>query len=262
MKKDSTVRIYQGLNALFFLGMVVVNALANILPINNQATGEISDKYPNLFVPAGITFAIWGVIYVALALFILYQSGLLSGKSGIHKQAVMNIGPWFIISSFANMAWIFLWHYNFVYLSLIAMALILFSLIMIQSKVNKQDIRGREQWFCQIPFSIYFGWITVATIANVTAALVNADWTRFGLSQSVWTIIMIGIAAVITLIHLLRKKDIAYGFVIIWSFAGIFIKHVTTFETNYLGIILALSLCTGMILAVTIFSKIRWFYAK
>ncbi|MDD5018124.1 MAG: tryptophan-rich sensory protein [Eubacteriales bacterium] len=262
MKKISTVCLFQGLNVLFFLGMVVVNALANILPINNQTTGEISDKYPNLFVPAAITFAIWGVIYVALALFMLYQSGILTGKSGVHKQSVMDIGPWFIISSLANMAWILLWHYNFVYLSLIAMALILYSLIRIQIKVNRQDIRRNTRWFCQIPFSIYFGWITVATIANVTAALVNAGWTRFGLPEAGWTIIMISIAAVITLIHLLLKKDIAYGLAIIWAFAGIFIKHVTTFETSYPGVVLTISLCTGMIVVVMFFSKTRWSSVK
>ena len=254
MKKDS-FKLLQSLNVLFFIGMVTVNALANSLPINNQTTGEISDKYPNLFVPAAITFAIWGVIYIMLALFILYQLGLFTKKSGVHRQSVEEVGPWFMISSIANIAWIFSWHYDLIYISLAVMVLLLISLIRIQSKVNKPEMTKSEQWFCQIPFSIYFGWITVATLANVTAVLIYSGWTPLGLPESVWAIIMIGIAAVIALVHLLVKKDLAFGLATIWAFAGIFIKHISTFEANHPGVILTLSICTGMIVVVTFFSK-------
>lgn len=256
MTKTST-KLYQLFNVLMFAGVIVVNALANILPINNQTTGALSDKYPNLFTPAAITFAVWGVIYALLALFILYQSGVFTAKSKTHIASVRRIGPWFIISSIGNMAWIFLWHYMRVGLSLVAMLVILVSLIVIQLKINKPGISAGERWFSQIPFSVYFGWITVATVANVTAALVNAGWGRFGLSEPLWTTIMIGIAAVIALAHILTRKDIAFGAVIVWAFAGIFIKHMTTFNAAYPGVLWTLGVAAGLVILAVIVSAVR-----
>lgn len=252
MIKRSTLRIYQAMNIIAFVGIIVVNALANILPINNQTTGALSDKYPNLFTPAAVTFAVWGVIYLLLALFILYQSGLFTPGTKSHIEAVQRIGPWFVFSCIGNIVWIFLWHYMLVGLSLIAMLLILVSLIVMQLKVNKPNLGAGERWFCQIPISVYFGWITVATVANVTAVLVDAGWGQFGMSEAFWTMIMIGIAALISLIHILYKKDVAFGVVILWAFAGIFTKHMTAFDATYPGVLWTLGVMAALVVIVSI----------
>ena len=226
------------------------------MPLNGQETGAISDKYPNLFVPAGITFAVWGVIYLMLALFILYQTGIFTRKSGAHLEVVAKLKWWFIVSCVGNAVWIFMWHYDLIHLSLVAMLVILASLIAIQTKYSASSADKKETWFFYVPFGIYFGWITVATIANVTAVLVHNHWNGFGLSDSVWTIILLLIAAVITLIRTLWQKDIAYALVIIWAFAGVLIKHTTVFETQFPPVIWTVGICIALIAVAVLVSSL------
>jgi len=256
--KEKSIVSYQAVNIILFLAMIVVNALANILPLNGQETGAISDSYPNLFVPAGITFAVWGVIYVLLALFILYQTGIFTRKSNTHPAVVENVGWWFALSSLANVAWIFFWHYNLIHLSLIAMLVILLSLIVIHLKYAAVSEDKQETWFFKVPFSVYFGWITVATIANVTAVLVNDGWDGFGLPGSLWTVIMIAVAAIITLMVTVIRRDLAYPLVIIWAFTGIIIKHTTVFNMQYSGVVWTAGICIAVVvlgMAVAIWKR-------
>ena len=137
MKENSFVQI-KIWNMITFILMVVVNALANILPINGITTGGVSDSYPNLFAPAGITFVIWGVIYLLLGAFILYQFGAFKGKKGYNLDSVERISVYFIVSSIANVAWIFSWQYKIIPLSMVLMIVILVTLIMAYSKINKE----------------------------------------------------------------------------------------------------------------------------
>lgn len=213
------------LNLLVFVLMVTVNALANILPIGGMNTGAVSDAYPNLFAPAGITFSIWGVIYILLLLYVLYSLGVF-GKKGGFEAAKSVSGP-FIISSLANAAWIFSWHYRIIPLSLALMAVILVSLMSAYVRIQKQELTGAEKVFVRLPFSVYFGWITVASIANVTTFLVDIGWRGFGISEIVWMGIALTAALIIGAATTLRFRDWAYGLVILWAFAGIYIKHVS-----------------------------------
>ncbi|MEI7885029.1 MAG: tryptophan-rich sensory protein [Clostridia bacterium] len=215
--------------ALTFVLMVVVNALANILPINNKGTGEISDFYKNLFAPAGLTFAIWGVIYLTLALYSLYQFGLLSNKNKPLKEALIKkIGVYFSISSLANTLWIFSWHYQIIPLSMLLILVVLACLIMINRAIVKEKLNSNEQLYLGLPFSIYFGWITVAVIANFTTLLVSLSWKGFGISETIWTVIIILVGLIISAATIIRNRDFAYGLVIIWAYAGIWLKHTST----------------------------------
>ncbi|MGO1820195.1 MAG: tryptophan-rich sensory protein, partial [Senegalia sp. (in: firmicutes)] len=170
-----------------YIAMIVTNALANILPINGLTTGEVSDSFENLFAPAGLTFSIWGLIYLLLGLYSLYQAGLFRDNNR-RAKLLNSIGIIFSISSIANAAWIFSWHYKVLSLSILLMLVILISLITIVKKINKEKLFMKEKLFISLPFSIYFGWITVATIANITAFLVDIGWNQFGLSEVFWTI--------------------------------------------------------------------------
>lgn len=233
MDKNNGIGI-KVLVALTYVLMVTVNALANILPINGIGTGAVSDSYPNLFAPAGVTFAIWGVIYLLLAGYTLYQFGLFQyGKSLVQENQFKKIGLYFSISSVANALWIFSWHYMRLSLSMVLMVVILISLIMIIQEIKKAELSTRDRIFVKIPFSVYFGWITVATIANVTALLVSLGFNGFGISEVVWTVVIIAVGLVIAGATILINKDIAYGLVIIWAYAGILIKH--TSETGFAG---------------------------
>lgn len=218
-----------------FILMVLVNALANILPINNITTGEVSDLYPNLFVPTPITFSIWGVIYLLLLFFVIYQSRNLF--KGIETP---NISMFFVLSCFANTLWIFAWHYQQIFLSLVFMVILFFLLLLIYLTLQKErGTRTRREWFfLQLPFSVYFSWITVATIANVTAFLVSIGLRGEEFTQSFWTVVLILIASFIGVLMLLRRKDIPYNLVIIWALLGIIINRIDS-QPIYFSIIIA-----------------------
>lgn len=227
MKKREPQIILSILNFLFFLGTVIVNGLATTLPINNKTTGELSDQYPNLFVPVGLTFSIWGLIYILLAIFVIYNLVLVFRKDERGLEPFRKIGYLFIISSILNIGWIFAWQYEILPLSLVFMLLLLGCLLTIYLRlgVGQKGPARKEQYLVRLPFSIYLGWITVATIANITALLVNYGWNKFGLSEQFWAVAVIVVAVGIALSILVRRQDIFYCLVVDWALLGIWIKR-------------------------------------
>jgi hypothetical protein len=241
--------------AVTYLAMIASNALANILPINNITTGDVSDSYSNLFAPAGITFSIWGVIYTLLAIYTFYQFKSWKNNSDLFKR----VGLYFSISSLANVLWIFSWHHQYIGLSVLIISLILLLLIRINNITKEAKLSKKESLIVKAPFSIYFGWITVATIANITTYLVSINWDGFGLQDSLWTILVLIFGAVIGLLGILRERNLFYGLVFIWAYIGILIKHMSDsgFNGEYLNIIFTLVACLSafVIAEIFIFSK-------
>jgi hypothetical protein len=247
------------LNLLGFLGTVIVNGLANALPINNKTTGELSDQYPNLFVPAGLTFSIWGLIYVLLAVFVIYQLIMVIKKDAQRSSFIEKIGPLFFIASLANIAWIFAWHYEMVPLSLVIMLLLLGCLIAIYLRLNigKSAAPKTEKYLVHLPFSIYLGWITIATIANVTALLVYINWNTFGLGEQFWAVTVIAVGIAIALSILFTRKDIFYCLVVDWALLGILIKRLSVDTVPAQGVIITAIVGLVVISAAIIIQLIR-----
>ncbi len=217
--------------AATYLIMVIVNALANAIPINGVTTGQVSDAYPDLFAPASITFSIWGLIYLLLAGYILYQFGFFQADRGASRgDLFQKIGIYFAISSVANALWIFAWHNFVIWLSLLLMIVVLICLIQIATRLSEEEFSFKEKTFIRLPFSIYFGWISVATIANVTTFLVSIGWGGFGLPDQFWMVLILLVGAAIGIARMRRDMDIAYGLVIVWAYAGILIKHISPAE--------------------------------
>ena len=217
------------LNLVGFLGTIIVNALANVLPINNRTTGAISDLYPNLFTPAGLTFSIWGLIYVLLAIFVIYQLIPSVRKDAQKVDFVQRIGPFFFISCLANIGWMFAWHYQNIALSLVLMLILLGCLLMIYLRlsIGTTEVTRNRKYLVYLPFSIYLGWITVATIANVTALLVDQNWGTFGLGEQFWAVAVIIVGIGIALSMLFTRKDIYYCLVVDWALLGILLKRLS-----------------------------------
>ena len=237
---------------LTYLIMVTVNALANTLPIGGVTTGEISNFYPNLFAPIGFTFAIWGVIYLLLGAYVLYQLGLFQKKKNKKREELFeSIAPYFIASSIANTLWIFAWHNKLIFLSLLLMLVILYCLIKIANILRNRKFDSQEKLLIFAPFTIYFGWITVATIANVTTFLVSIRWYGFGLAEDQWTAIILLIGAVIGIVKIIRDSDLLYGLVFLWAYFGIFIKHISPseFDSEY-GLIITTAPITIVMLVI------------
>lgn len=214
--------------AVAFGVMVLINAAANILPINGNSSAQVSDSYPNLFAPAGYTFAIWGVIYLLLGLYSAWQLGYMrNNRSRLSQKTIDEITPLYIMSSVFNVAWIFAWHYRIIWLSLVLIIGMLICLIQINNLLYKEKFSLQERLLVKAPFSIYFGWLTVATIANVCVWLVSSGWDGFGQSDQFWMVSVLIIGAVIGIATMVRNTDCAYGAVIVWAFGGILVKHLS-----------------------------------
>lgn len=241
------IKTLKYLNLIFFILMIVINTLANILPLGHGNTGDISSKYQNLFTPAPITFSIWGIIYLLLCIFIVYQLDLLDNQM-FTKTILVLIGPWFIISCIMNIGWIFSWHYDVIWLSLLFMLGLLFSLIMISAKFSptivEQTSGVSETTFlaklCFYTFDIYLGWIAVATIANVIVLLIKLSWNGFGVTDQIWTILIIFVGALLGILFVLFGHRYMSAVAIIWAYCGILIKHISMsgFAGKYPSIII------------------------
>jgi benzodiazapine receptor len=242
--------IRQSVNVVAVIATIVANGLANALPLNGQTTGEISDRFQVYFVPAGYVFSIWGLIYLGLILFAVYQA--LPGQRD--NPRLSRIGYLFALSCVANIAWLFLWHYEQFPLTLVAMLslLALLMAIYVRLGIGRVAAPTSERWFVHLPFSIYLGWVTVATIANVTSVLDYWSWGGWGISAEVWTVIMLIAGAGIASVVSLTRGDVAYMLVIMWAFAGIAIKHVDTpvvaVAAWIMTAVVALMLAVGIIL--------------
>lgn len=213
----------QTANLVTVIIALTVNILASALPLNGQNTGEISDRFQVYFVPAGYVFAIWGIIYLGWIAFTIYQ--FRSGQKG--SPRLRKLGYLFALSNLANAAWLFCWHFNNFGLSVLVMLTLLGLLIAsyLRLNINQVSVTRAERWSVDIPFSIYLGWITVATVANMTDWLYLVNWNGFGIPAMTWAVIMIAVASIVGLAMALLRRDAAYLFVLVWSFIGIAVKQ-------------------------------------
>ena len=233
-------------NIIAFVFTVIINSLAGSTTlIGGVNTAQISDLNSTLITPAGYVFSIWGIIYVLLGVFVIFQA-LSSQKE---KEYTKKIGWLFVLSSIINIAWLFLWQYKFLSFSVVLMFLLLATLIMIYLRlgIGKSPVTLRERLATHVPFSVYLGWITIASIANVSAALVSVNWNGFGIGPSIWASLIIIVALLIALLVIATRKDIAYSLVIVWALIGIAVKQsgnqniVTLTEASAIVILLALA---------------------
>ena len=211
---------------LLFAGVIAVNALANILPINGYNTGQISAFYPNAFVPAGFTFSIWGVIYLLLLSYTIGYTYYTLKQEQYPKAFafIERINIYFLLTCVFNMSWIVAWHYLQIELSVVIMLLFLITLIQLFLKSNTMAgaLTSTQKIILQTPFIVYLGWISVATIANSTALLVAYQWNGFGMPPVYWSAAMILIAIVLAAVMLIKFKAIPFALVVAWALWGIY----------------------------------------
>jgi hypothetical protein len=214
------------LNILAVIVTIVVNGLAVALPLNGRSTASISDSFHVLFVPAGYVFSIWGIIYIGLIVYAIYQ--VLPAVRD--NQRIRQLDGWFLLSNVANSSWIFFWHYGVYLMTVVMMLVLLVSLIVIFLRlgIGQVKVNAAEKWSVHLLFSIYLGWITVATIANITDLLAYWQWNGWGVSAAVWTVIMLAAGVIIAGLMSLTRGDIAYLAVLVWAFTGIWNKQSGT----------------------------------
>jgi translocator protein len=216
------------LNIIAFIAMLTLNFLSNSLPLNGKNPAQLSDQWPNFFVPAGLTFAIWGIIYTLLIVWIVVQiiSFFRDKSKEIIFPNIQQIGYLFLLTCFFNMAWLFAWHWEQLILSLILMIGLFVSLLLLNEKIRSgRQKLNNQQKFSHATFTIYQGWISIALIANVTAILVNYQWSGWGIAPQMWATIMIVIGTLIAAFMVFSRNQIFHGLVVIWALYGIYFKR-------------------------------------
>ncbi len=219
--QKSLSKTVQIVNIVAFAAVLTVNFLSNALPLNGRTAAEVSDALPSYFTPAGYTFSIWGLIYTALLGFIIYQA-LPAQRS---NALIGKIGWAFALSSVANIAWLFAWHYGAYTLSVLFMLSLLVTLIFIYRRLEigkpNPALPLKDKLLVQFPFSLYLGWITVATIANISSVINYLGWDGFGIAEPTWAAIMMLVAVVVAGLLLFNRQNLAYAGVLVWALFGI-----------------------------------------
>jgi benzodiazapine receptor len=237
--------LLQSLNVAVFAVTVIVNGLASSLSLNGVTTAEVTDLYFTLVTPAGYVFSIWGVIYSLLLIFAVFQAL----PSQREKPFLQQINVLFILSGVLNGLWLFLWHYDQIVLSVALMFALLATLIAVYLRlgIGKASVTLKEKAFVHSPFSVYLGWITVASIANVASALVSIQWDGFCLASETWAMLLIAVALLITLAVIATRKDIAYSLVLVWALVGIAVN-----QSAYQNIVLAATVSAIVIIVALV----------
>jgi len=234
--------------ALSVVGMITMNALANILPFFGRGTGEVSALYPTLVTPAGYVFAIWGLIYIALLAYSAAQF-----IKPLAADPLPDALAWpLIVSNVANVVWLLLWHSLNIYWSVPVMLVLLGSLIVAYRIARRDKTRvpsALERWAVRAPLGLYLGWVSVATIANVSGALYAAKWTGWGIPAEWWGVVVLVVGAVLAFLGLLRERDGVFAGVFVWAFAGIAVASASSLVRVTAGA-LAIAIAVGIVVSV------------
>lgn len=213
-------------NIIAFIATVCINYLSNTGAINNTTIGEVSASMNTLFTPAGYAFSIWGLIYLLLLGFVVYQSRSLF--TSVRDNAfILKTGWWFVLSCVANMVWVTFWLYGYISFSIISMFVLLYSLlkIVVNNSMELWDAPISVITFLWWPFVFYSGWVTVASIANVAAYLSSISWDGWGFSETSWTVLMIIIAGIINLAVTWKRNMREFALVGVWALVAIAIAN-------------------------------------
>jgi hypothetical protein len=224
MKKASKRLVFANVVGLALV--LAVNYLSNALPLNGKTPAQLSDQYPNLFTPAGLTFSIWGVIYTWLLVWAGFQIAAIPNRSVAERvePTLQRIGWLFAATCAFNIAWLLAWHWEQVGLSVAVMVALLATLLRINERLHAAPTTRFERWAVQIPFGIYQGWITVALIANIAAFLVAGGWSGGG-AAPIWAMAMAIVGAALAVWALIRQNNVGHALAVAWALVGIFSKR-------------------------------------
>ena len=249
MRNTKTLSVF---NTMCFILAFLISNLSQLGIFGNKNIGDISHQYETLFTPSGTTFAIWGLIYLSLFVFCFYHlaKAFNSAESNQFNKYTQSIQYYFVINNLAASAWVIAWLNEQLALSVILMLVQLITLLIINIRLNLYN--PHTSWtvklITQMPMSIYFAWICVASIANISAWLVSVNWNGAGISAAYWTIILIGLSALLTLFIIFVRRNLFFALVVLWALFGIMQKNKDAGPVLYQNIIQAA--ITGMVIIV------------
>jgi translocator protein len=241
-------------NIVAFITTLIVNGLSNTTLIGGKTTAEVSNSYPTLITPAGYVFAIWGIIYILLGVFLVYQALPSQKDKPFQKQ----VSVLFILTSVFNIVWLFFWQNELLPVSVAVIIAFLASLIAIYLRLNigKSNVSLKEKLCVHVPFSVYLGWVTIATIANISVTLVSVGWDGFGVSLQTWAILVLAVALILDLAVVATRRDIAYSFVFIWALVGIGVNQAANPSIVLTSEIAVIIIAVELVITIA-FSRLR-----
>jgi hypothetical protein len=237
-----------------FVFVLVMNVVASALPLSGLSVGGVSDKYTTLFAPIDFTFGIWGLIYLGLTIYTFTQLFT-------DNQVIQRITPWLIFANIFNGSWIIAWRLEWLLVSSLILAGLLFCLYKINKETTTKSTSFEQTITIRLPFEIYFGWVTVATIANISSFLVQLGFQDgYLLDAQTWTVAILVVATLIGTATALVNSSPAYSLVLLWAFYGIYSRHISPFEWNlqYPNIILATQILMPVLGVVSVVAGVRW----
>ncbi len=214
VKKTSSLRWIVLISVLL---NIAVNVLSNYFLINGKTIEEITRHYDNMFTPAGFTFSIWGIIYLSYLAYAFYQLLPSQRANPIYDR----LAPGFIMANILGSVWLIVFSYELISLSLLVIITLLITAIILFRKVNEAASPKKCRKSIIIPFSLLFGCISVATLANFSAWLVYMGWAGGEQEQRTWTVMLILIAIAAGVYVSLKYKDWLYPLVVVWACLGI-----------------------------------------
>lgn len=239
----------QILNGVALIVTIIINYLSNTGIFNGNTMASVSGEYQNLFTPAGYAFSIWGLIYLGLLGFVIYYGRSLFKSDIKEDNTVTQIGWWFFISCGANSLWVVAWLYEYTLISVFLMIILLFSLlkIVVNTKMELHNAPLKKFLFLWWPFCFYSGWISVALIANVAAYLTKIGWNGWGISETIWAVIMIVVAAVVNIFMIWNRNMREFALVLVWALIAIAVANQNENE---------IVVWTAIIVAILVFINI------
>jgi hypothetical protein len=258
MKKFKALAVF---NAVCFLIQIAAAYLIQSAAFNTKSVGDVSDRYESLFTPAGMTFAIWGVIYTLLGMFCLYHIVIAfkHDKDDPSNDDLLKIGNLFILVNLAGAAWMWVWVNEYMIASVVLIYLQLLCLGSIHKRLNMYDPMrsAASKLSTMVPLSVYFGWMTIASIANSSSYLAATGWDGFGIAETYWAVIMIGIAVIITLVVIIGFRNYYFGLPIAWGLYGISVKRSGAGDLSNHVVVIASIIALAVILLACLVQIIR-----
>lgn len=259
MKIHTENKIINIFASIQFLLMVLFSLSDVFDPINHITIGEVANKYKVLFMPAGYTFSIWILIYILLAIHVFYIYKTIIKNKESQFYLINRTGKWFCVASFFTVIWIQVWHYEMIELSLIVMLCILGALIMVNKYTSIIKGKKEEYFFVKLPFSVFLGWIMVATGANLSSVLVNTGLLKTENIECISTLILVIIGLIICIIFMKINRTTVYGMVFIWAYIGIMVEHISDygFRGYYTGVIIGAFISVLILFGYIVSTKMR-----
>lgn len=206
------------INGVFFVVTLAVNALGAMGLVNGLSQKQISDMYLTLITPSPSTFSIWSLIYSLLLISVIAM--IVKKDDAYYQNAIDQITALFRISCVLNMAWIITFSFVQIELSVLFIFGFVITLSLICRKFLK--IQAGKRWLLPLTFGIYTGWLFIATVVNVAAALVKMKWNGFGLAADIWAMIILVIAVLLITIVISRIHNAAFPLPVAWAYLGIY----------------------------------------